>query len=390
MAARKKPEADTAEAPAETTTSELIKFEGLSAERAPAIFGHGTLGEFAEKARAAVINEVPDLSTLKGRKRVASLAAEVARSKTAVSDCGVTYLRLLKEQPKVIEAELKLFREAMDALRDEVRAPLNAWQAEQDAIADKLQAAIDQVVERFTLAPDATADEIQSALFHVEQEPLTEDVFGDRLEEAETKRAYGITLLTEQLSKRQQYEAEQAELVENRRKIAQMEEEKRIKDAADLAVENERKRVEQDNQRKATEQQNQRDEDARKLREAEQKVRQAELDRIAAEQNAENERRLSEQRQKQAVENERLRLEREQAERERVLLEQIEQQRRDDEARAANRAHCGAINKTALDAILAINLNADDHPARHLNADEAKAIITAIIRGQIPAVTISY
>lgn len=386
MAAKKKTAADAtaADTPTvETPVTELIKLPDITADKAPTIFGHNSLNQFVEAVRSAVINEVPDLSTDKGRKRIASLAATVARSKTAVDDAGRLYLKKLKEQPKVIEAELRQFEADMNALRDQVRAPLNEWQAKKDAEEAKVQAAIDQVVARFTLPADATADEIQSALFGLEQEPLTEEVFGAKLEEAEAKRAYGITVLNEQLGKRQQYEREQAELVENRRKIAALEEEKRIKDAADLAVANERARVEREQQEK-------RDADAKRVREAEDTARRAQQQLDDANQRAEDERRQSEQRQQQAAADARQQALDEQAERDRLQREAEEQKERDDQARAANRAHCGAINKAAVEALLLVNLSADGQPESFMSGAEAKAIITAIIRGQIPAVTIAY
>jgi septal ring factor EnvC (AmiA/AmiB activator) len=385
MAARKTKAADAAaEAPTtEAPATELIKLPDISAEKAPSIFGHNTLNQFVELARAAVINEVPDLSTDKGRKRIASVAATVARSKTAVDAAGRAYLKKLKEMTKPIEAELRQFETDMDALRDEVRAPLNEWQALRDAEEDRLQDAIDQVVARFTLAADVNADEIQGALFGLEQEPLTVEVFGHRLEEAETKRAYGITVLTEQLAKRQQYENEQAELVENRRKIAQLEEEKRIKDAAELAVKEERERNEK-------QQQEQRDADAKRVRDAEDTARRAKQDVEDANQRAEDERVKSQQRADQAAADARQKVLDDQAEKDRQAQATIDQQRRDDEARAANRAHCGAINKAALDALVLVNLSGDEQPESFMSQAEAKAIISAIIRGQIPAIAITY
>jgi septal ring factor EnvC (AmiA/AmiB activator) len=385
MAVKKKPAADAAaETPTtEAPATELIKLPELSPEKAPSIFGHNTLSQFVELARAAVINEVPDLSTDKGRKRIASVAATVARSKTAVDAAGRAYLKKLKEMTKPIEAELRQFETDMDALRDEVRAPLNEWQAARDAEEDRLQSGIDQVVERFTLAADATADEIQSALFGLEQEPLTVEDFGHRLEEAEQKRAYGITVLKEALAKRQQYEAEQAELVENRRKIAALEEQKRIKDAADLAVANERARVEREQQEK-------RDADAKRVRDAEDSERRAQQDLAAANQRAEDERRQAQQRADKAAADARQKAIDEQAERDRLQQAAADQQRRDDEARAANRAHCGATNKAALDALVLVNLSAEGQPESFMSQAEAKAIITAIIKQQIPAVAITY
>jgi chromosome segregation ATPase len=385
MAARKTKAADAA---AETTTievaaTELIKIPSISAEKAPTIFGQNSLSQFVDAARAAVINEVPDLSTDKGRKRIASLAAGVARSKTAVDGAGRLYLKKLKEMTKPIEAELRQFEADMDALRDEVRAPLNEWQAARDAEEDRLQAGIDQVVARFELLPDATADEIQSALFGLEQEPLTVEDFGHRLEEAEQKRAYGITVLNDALAKRKQWEAEQAELVENRRKIAELEEQKRLKDAADLAVEQERQRV-------ANEEKDRREAEAQRLRNAEDARIRAQQAQQEAEERAEDERNQSVIRQNQAAAAARQQAIDEQEERDRLQREQEDQQRRDDEARAANRAHCGAINKAALEALLQVNLSGEGEQASFLSGAEAKAIVTAIIKQQIPAVTIAY
>lgn len=385
MAARKTKAADAA---AETTTievpaTELIKLPEISPEKAPAIFGHNSLKQFVDAARAAIINEVPDLSTDKGRKRVASLAAGVSRSKTAVDKAGRLYLKKLKEMTRPIEIELSQFEADMDALRDEVRAPLNEWQAKVDAEEDRLQSGIDQVVASFTLAADATADEIQGALFGLEQEPLTVEDFGHRLEEAETKRTYGITVLTEALAKRQQYENEQAELVENRRRIAALEEEKKIKEAADLAVANERARVEREQQEK-------RNADAKRVQDAEDTARRAKQDVDAANQRAEDERLKSQQRQDQAAADARQKVIDEQATKDRIAREAREQQERDDADRIANLEHCGTINKAALKALLKVNLSAKGQPESFMSEVEAKAIITAIIRGQIPAIAITY
>jgi hypothetical protein len=54
---------------------------------------------FLKKIRNSV-NEVPDVSTAKGRARIASLAAQVSRSKTAIEKPGRDYLKRLKELPK--------------------------------------------------------------------------------------------------------------------------------------------------------------------------------------------------------------------------------------------------------------------------------------------------
>ncbi|WP_409333872.1 hypothetical protein [Enterobacter kobei] len=59
----------------------------IKPEQAPVLYVAGGLDAYLEQIRQAV-NEVPDLSTKKGRDRVASLAAQVSRSKTAIEKPG--------------------------------------------------------------------------------------------------------------------------------------------------------------------------------------------------------------------------------------------------------------------------------------------------------------
>jgi hypothetical protein len=105
----------------------------IKPEQAPALYVAGGLDAYIEQIRQAV-NEVPDLSTKKGRDRVASLAAQVSRSKTAIEKPGREYLRRLKEAVRPAEAEIKRFVDACDELRDATRRPLTEWEAEQERI----------------------------------------------------------------------------------------------------------------------------------------------------------------------------------------------------------------------------------------------------------------
>ncbi|TDN64285.1 hypothetical protein [Scandinavium goeteborgense] len=105
----------------------------IKPDQAPVLYTPNGLEAFLEQIRQAV-NEVPDLSTKKGRDRVASLAAQVSRSKTAIEKPGREYLKRLKEAVKPAEVEIKRFVNACDELRDETRRPLTEWEAEQERI----------------------------------------------------------------------------------------------------------------------------------------------------------------------------------------------------------------------------------------------------------------
>lgn len=120
--------------------SELTVIE-IQPDQAPALYVPNGLDAYLEQIRSAV-NEVPDLSTKKGRDRVASLAASVSRSKTAIEKPGREYLKRLKEAVRPAEAEIKRFVDACDALRDETRRPLTEWEAEQERLKAEEEARI--------------------------------------------------------------------------------------------------------------------------------------------------------------------------------------------------------------------------------------------------------
>ncbi|MHA3385580.1 hypothetical protein ACX1GN_12415 [Yersinia enterocolitica] len=111
----------------------------IKPESYPTLYVTNGLDKYLNQIRQAV-NEVPDVSTAKGRARIASLAAGASRSKTAIEKPGREYLRHLKEQPKIIEAELRRFVIECDEIRDETRRPLTEWEAEQDRLNQEAEA----------------------------------------------------------------------------------------------------------------------------------------------------------------------------------------------------------------------------------------------------------
>ncbi|TNH43789.1 hypothetical protein [Photorhabdus luminescens] len=85
---------------------------------------------------------VPDLTTAKGRKEIASLAYKVSQTKSYIDNIGKDLVAEYKEIPKKIDASRKQIRDKLDALRDEVRKPLTDWEAEQERIKREEEARI--------------------------------------------------------------------------------------------------------------------------------------------------------------------------------------------------------------------------------------------------------
>ena len=177
----------------------------IKPEQAPVLYVAGGLDAYLEQIRQAV-NEVPDLSTKKGRDRVASLAAQVSRSKTAIEKPGREYLKRLKEAVRPAEAEIKRFVDACDDLRDATRRPLTEWEAEQERI---------------------KAEEAMNAL-HTEALLMNEEFDRQRAAQIEADHEMAL-LMNDKLDRDREEQRRQAEQ-------AQREHEERIKqEAADKA-----------------------------------------------------------------------------------------------------------------------------------------------------------
>ncbi|MBX9267248.1 hypothetical protein [Chromobacterium violaceum] len=311
----------------------------IDANQAPTIYTGKGLDVYFEHIKA-MVNEVPDLSTKKGRDRIASLAYKVSQSKTAVEKPGRDYLKLVKELPKKIEEELRDFVTKCDALRDAVRQPLTDWEAEQERLAAEKKAAD----EAAALARQIEADHEIALLMNREHDRLAEEKRQTELR-AQQEREAEIARQAEEKA-RQEGElkawAERqaaiqreigAKLAAERAEMERQAAEQRAKDAEDRA---ERERVEAD--------------------------KRARLAAIKAEE-------------------ERVKAAGEAAAAERRRLEQeAEAKATEERRRAADTAHRAKVNREALDDLMATGLT----------EDQAKAVVCAIVKQQVRHVAIQY
>ncbi|HEJ9542869.1 TPA: hypothetical protein SMN08_003694, partial [Proteus mirabilis] len=74
-----------------------------------------------------------DFSVAKNRKAFASLAYKVAQTKTYIDKEGKAVVDKLKELPKKVDANRKIFRDELDALSTDIRKPLTEWEAQEKA-----------------------------------------------------------------------------------------------------------------------------------------------------------------------------------------------------------------------------------------------------------------
>lgn len=297
--------------------------------------------EILAKVEREVMSFVPDVNTAKGRKEIASLAYRVSQTKSYLDGLGKDLVAELKEVPKLIDANRKTVRDRLDALRDKARQPYTDWEAEQDRI---------KAEEDARIAAEKLAAQIESD--------------------------HEIALL---LNDKFDRDAAEAKAEAERQRIAYEEELKR------QAVEQARIEAEQKAQQE-------RDAAAQRERDLQAKAEQERLERIAAQERADREakeaREKADREKQKAIELEqrkakeeadRIKREAEAKEANRIA----EEKRIADEAaaRAADKEHRKTINNSA---------KADLIASAGLTEEQAIAVITAIAKGTISAVTITY
>lgn len=378
-----------------------VKIDDISEANAPTIYVKDGLKPFLQAVQEEVSSQVPDLSTAKGRDRIASLAAKVSKSKVAVEKPGREYLKRLKEMPKAVEEELRTFVLAMDALRDETRKPLTEWEAAETARKDKHVDAVQAIHDFCTDLTGISAAALLESIASVEAVQM-----GDHWEEFETEAARAkesaLDKLRAALTVRQKHEAELAAIAKFNAEQAEREQKEREAEIARAAAEQARIEAEQRAQaerdaaakreqglidqaaaaQRATEQaardaeaaaERQRLQLQLQAEQAERQAAQAKADQLAAEQRAEQERIAAVQRQEQAVEQAR---QNELARQAAAVAFELEQA----QAREADKAHKAKINRAALEAFI----------AGGMPEECAKQAVTLIAQRKIPSISISY
>jgi hypothetical protein len=305
------------------------------------IFRSGGMRQIIDAIKDEASSEVGDVGTAQGRKDIASMAHKVSKSKALLDKLGKTLADDLNAQLKPINSERKLARDELDALRDEIRQPLTDWEDAEKERLEKvaLEKEIEDCLEIAHLLNDKFDRELaerQAAIELLKKQKAEEEakaqaaMLAKAKEEAEAQAALDARAAIERL------EREKAEEIERR--------EKEVAKAQ---------------------------EDARREAEILEREKQVEIQRrVQAEEQAKRDA-------AQAI------IDAKKAEDAAILAakESKEQEEREILAREENKKHVAKINNAAANALVSYCF---------LEKAEAKKIVVAIARGQIPNTKINY
>lgn len=322
----------------------------------------------AEQARSVV----PDVTTKKGRDAIGSLAAKVSSSKKLAEKYALDLVADQKAQIKIVDQDRIQFCKKMDALRDEILAPRDAYeQAEKDRVAQHKEA-IQNIESAAQYFIDDSSEKLRQNLAWLEQVVIN-SAFEEFEDQAKIAKFETLEKLRNALAAREKYESEQAEL--ERLRQAEIDRQQRERDEAIARQAAENARIEAD--KKAQAEREQAEKLARESAEREARLKAEHEAAILREeklkQQAIEQAKQAETQKQQAIEAERLRIEAEQA-------AKIKADQEAEAARLANKEHMRSINREILNKFCEIGLD----------EGQAKAVITAIANNQVPHVSVKY
>ncbi|WP_299075613.1 hypothetical protein [uncultured Paraglaciecola sp.] len=354
---------------------------------------------FADRALLAVmITEVEkivedgshglDVANEEDRATMKSLAYQVSRTKTFLDDKGKELVSDWKAKARAVDSHRKCWRDTLDALRDQAKAPVVEWEAAED----QRIARHAERMELFSVFTDASDHDgvvydHKTLVLRLGELAKHRDEWKweEFAEMAEERYQETLAILTKLVEERKLYEEAQAELEQLRAEKAEREEQERREAEAKRQQEQHERMQREANERAEkdaqvaiakAEREKAAAEEAQKL--AEQRA-QEESDRREREAAEEAERR--EQAAQEAVEAEKLAVE-QAAREEREKIEREQREKAEAEAaRQADEKHRAMVNAHVANQ-LEMTCNVD--------LETAAAIVLAISEGHLDRVRIEY
>jgi hypothetical protein len=344
-------------------STELIKVESITPIE---LFTKDGVDPLLGKITEEVKKFIPDISTRKGREEVASLAHKVAKTKVYLDDLGKDLVSDWKAKSKTVDDSRKKIRDYLDNLKDEVRAPLTAWENKEK---DRIHGHEVNVsaLEAYTGYTESNPSPFLKEVLEKLQQTVIDDSWEEFKDRAERIRAAGIVHLSELIKKVELREQEQAELQRLREEAAKREQLEREKKIAEEAARKAKEEAETKARQEQEKIEREKQDAINKQKEAERKLKEAEALAVATAKKAEEDKKRAEE---AAAERER----------QRIALEK-KQAEEEQAKREASIKHRKTINNAAFEALVMID---------GMTATSAKAVIEAIAKGQVPHIKINY
>ena len=216
-------------------TNEISVIDKINAVE---VFKDGGARKILDAIRNEVSGEVPDVTTKKGRDRIASLAYKVAKSKTALDSAGKSLADQLNAQLKPINSERKIIRDELDKLKDEVRKPLTDYENAETERVSSIKTRIQWFADICIIDGDdigISSSRLSERLASVSLVDI-DDSFQEFKSDAVLAKNSATEFLTLTIARTEKLEAEKAELERLRKESEEREKTEREKQIAEEAA----------------------------------------------------------------------------------------------------------------------------------------------------------
>ena len=358
-------------------SKELIPLNNLNALE---VFSkEGGLDPIINKIREQVKSEVFDVSTEEGRKHIGSVARKIGSAKATLEKMALNLTEDWRTKTSAVNAEKKRVKEELDALRDEIKAPLDEYKEKQRLRVERHETLLSGLenADLFEF-PNPTTDLI------AERINLIGDIYERDWEEFKARADIAYNESKQKLEAlyeaRVKSDEEQAELERLRKEKEERDrkdrEDKLKREAAEQARKDAEEKAKLDAKKAADAAKAEKDRIQKEKDDADRKAKEAEDARIAAEKKAEADKKAAA---KKAEDDKAAAID---AERKRVADEK--KAAKDAEAkREANKKHRAKINNEVLEDLQeSVDLKEGGCPF--------KQMITAIAHGKVRNVKIVY
>lgn len=301
----------------------------------------------------------PDVSTAKGREVIRSAAMSVVRAKAAIDKGRLRLTETYRARVSTINEAGKQLVGELQAIADEVRAPLTKYEEVEKARAERSAQMKAWLRNAALVSVQDTTETVKTRGREAHALEVTKDLYGREAGEVQELKDQAVTALRAALDRLKREEAEKAELEELRRLKAE-------RDAADQARLAEEQRQREAEEARAAEERRLAEAAEEARREAERKA-QAEIEAAEARAREAEERAAALERQRKADEE---------AEAARVAEEQAETARRERNA-AHRRTIMGQIK-------------ADLIAAAGITEEQATMAVKAMVKGTVRHVGVTF
>lgn len=221
----------------EEDTPQTALVAQVSANPGLVLLDQERFNQFYEAIKQETDKLVPDLTTEKGRKEIASMAFKVAKTKTAIDAAGKLLNEEARAQINKVDAARRDIREKLDALKDEVRKPLTDWEAREEERVAACDALIALMKRDAVVTLEDTSASVAARLAEIKSFALDEGQFQSLLATAQQQQADAIENLSAAHARLLKEEADRAELDRLRADAAERAERERAEAEAKAAAE---------------------------------------------------------------------------------------------------------------------------------------------------------